>query len=147
MNALRIYRISNWFFRMKCYRLATLFQKINVILFKADISPSCTIKKGVVFGHFGMGLVINDCVTIEENVILYHNITIGRLRKYHDEYLECEIVIGSNTLVGANSMILVKKGLLSIGIECNIAAGSIVLQDVPSFSTFINPQTVKILNK
>src|SRR5690606_27498357 len=72
----------------------------------------------------GQGLVINSDVVIGNYVTLRHNTTIGSA---HESGL-CPI-ISDHVEVGANVVII---GNIKIGENSKIAAGSVVIKDVPS---------------
>ena len=106
---------------------------------------SCSIGKNVSFGHFGLGVVLSDAVTIKDNVIIYHGVTIGRSRGIDDTSANTfqGIVVGENTLIGAHAVILAKTPRMYIGANCEIGAGAVVFQDVPDNSIAVgNPAKI-----
>lgn len=87
------------------------------------------LKKNTVFDH-PFGIVIAQA-GFGNNCRIYQNVTIGgkygHKSKYPDDYPK----IGNNVTIYANSCII---GGISIGDNSVIAAGSVVLNDVPANS-------------
>ena len=79
----------------------------------------------------GQGLVINDSAIIGRNCILRHNTTIGVANTSLD-FKGSAPVIEDNVDIGAGAIIL---GAIRIGSGARIAAGSVVIKDVPRDST------------
>lgn len=76
--------------------------------------------------YHGIGLIVNGDVVIGNNVTLRHNTTIGNTKKGGKSP-----VIGNNVEVGANCVII---GDITIGDNAIIAAGSVVIKDVPEYT-------------
>lgn len=79
--------------------------------------------------YHGQGLVINDKTVIGNNCILRHNTTIG-VAKTDNDFGGQAPVIGSFVDIGAGAIIL---GNITIGDYACIAAGSVVIKDVPAY--------------
>lgn len=93
-------------------------------LWGIDIHPAAQLGKGIVIDH-GMGLVIGATAVIEDQVFLFHNVTLGGTGKSDGDR---HPKIHSNVLIGAGATIL---GNINVGPNANIAAGSVVLKEVP----------------
>lgn len=101
-----------------------------VIPATADIDPT------VVFAHKGLGVVIGHDTVIGPRTKILHNVTIGGRAG-----VRANPVIGSDVLVGAGAIIL---GAVTIGDGSVVAAGSVVLQNVPPGTMVAgNPAVVK----
>ena len=87
-----------------------------------DIYDTTCIGEGFNVYH-GHGLVINQATKIGNNVIVRHNTTIGAAKKGGKSP-----VIGDKVDIGANAVII---GNINIGENSVIAAGSVVIKDVP----------------
>lgn len=127
------YRIGSFFYRYRIPFIPNLMRRLCFLICNADVPPGCKIGKNVLFAHWGLGVVLNDLVELQDNVIIYQHVTIGRSRgidDHHPERLK-RIVIGKNTLVGAHAVILAKKEELIIGCNCEIGAGALVIDNVP----------------
>ncbi|MEZ8370504.1 serine O-acetyltransferase [Vibrio splendidus] len=95
------------------------------------ISPNAKFDKTLKLRH-PIGIVIGEGVKIEENVIIYQNVTIGadriggaRLGNYP--------VIGSGTTIFSGAVLI---GKIKIGKNCIIGANSVVTKDVPDNHIF-----------
>lgn len=99
-----------------------LYKLIIQWIMGVDLPDSTKIGKNFVIYH-GQGLVVNNQTIIGDNVILRHNTTIGNAKANGG----CPI-IANNVEVGANVVII---GEITIGANSVIAAGSVVLKNVP----------------
>lgn len=143
MDPLVFYRIGRWALAHNVPLLPRIVRRLCVMICSADIPLECNIGQNVVFAHFGIGVVLNGKLTIEDNVIIYHGVTIGRSRGIVDNNILQSIVIGRNTLIGAHAVILAKGVTLAIGRNCEIGAGAVVLQDMPDNSIAVgNPARI-----
>jgi len=88
-------------------------------------------------------IVIEDGVEFGPNVLVYdHDHDFRASGGLKDErYKFGEVVIGKNSWIGANSIIL--RGV-KIGENCVVAAGSIVSKDIPENSIYYNKRTSEI---
>lgn len=114
---------TNVFMRLIGIPVWLLYRFIFRWILGIDVPENVTIGKGLIVNH-GVGLVINPNVIIGDNVKLHQNTTIGS----KDSSGGCP-VIGDNVVIGANCVVL---GPIKIGNNSIIAAGSIVVKDVPS---------------
>ena len=87
------------------------------------ISKNAQFGSNLTFGH-PLSIVIGDGVKIGDGVLIYQNVTIG---KKNNQYP----TIGNNVIIFPNVVIV---GGISIGDNCVIGAGSVVLHDLPSNS-------------
>ncbi|MBQ3483056.1 MAG: serine O-acetyltransferase [Clostridia bacterium] len=95
-----------------------------------EIHPGATIGRGLVIDH-GSGVVIGETAEIGDNVTLYQGVTLGGTGK--DEGKR-HPTLGNGVLVGAGAKVL---GPLTIGDNAKIAAGAVVLDDIPADSTAV----------
>ncbi len=95
-----------------------------------EIHPGATIGRGLVIDH-GSGVVIGETAEIGDNCTLYQGVTLGGTGK--DEGKR-HPTLGNNVLVGAGAKVL---GPMKIGDNTKIAAGAVVLQEVPANSTAV----------
>lgn len=146
-NPMYLYKVSHFFYNHKLQKLANIVSRVNYFFTNADIPGAAVIGKNVVFAHHGSGVVLNSATIIKDNVIIYHNTTIGRQRGFIDK-VDCSnvsITINSGTLIGAGTIILAKNHLV-IGENVDIGAGSIIVKNVPDNSVVLPLQSV-IKNK
>lgn len=136
------FRLSNFFTKSKFLKILgfpirIVYKILFQWIFGIDIDDSTKIGFGLNVFH-GQSLIINKNVVIGNNVIVRHNTTIGVAR----ENGKCPI-IGNNVNIGSNSVII---GDIRIGNNSIIAAGSVVVKDVPECS-IVAGNPAKIIKK
>lgn len=95
-----------------------------------EIHPAAQIGKGLFIDH-GHGVVIGETTIIGDNVTLYQGVTLGGTGK---EKGKRHPTLQDNVMVGAGAKVL---GSFTIGENSKIAAGSVVLDEVPPNSTVV----------
>lgn len=95
-----------------------------------EIHPAATIGKGLVIDH-GMGVVIGETAEIGDNCTLYQGVTLGGTGK---DVGKRHPTLGHNVMVGAGAKVL---GPFRIGDNTKIAAGAVVLSEIPDQSTAV----------
>ena len=95
-----------------------------------EIHPAATIGKGFFIDH-GTGVVIGETTEIGDNVTIYQGVTLGGTGK---EIGKRHPTIGDNVMIGSGAKVL---GPIKIGNNSKVAAGAVVLNDVPSDSTAV----------
>lgn len=122
--------------------VARFLKNFNRVIFACDISYKADIAPTVVFPHQGLGCVIGDGVTIEDNTIVRQNVTIGG-RNVKGEYKYPHI--GKSVDIGTGAVIL---GDIRIGNNVRIGANAVVIADIPSDVTAVGiPAEIKKLNE
>jgi serine O-acetyltransferase len=102
---------------------ARLFSQISRFLTGIEIHPGAVIGKGLFIDH-GMGTVIGETVTIGDNCILFHNVTLGGTGKHGGKR---HPTVGNNVLIGANATIL---GPCVIGDNVKIGAETVIINRI-----------------
>jgi serine O-acetyltransferase len=123
-----IYRVSRFFFRCGVPLIPWILKIINRILFSVSLPPSVVVGKNVIFGYQGLGIVVHRHARLGNNIIISPNVVIGGRGKPGAP------VILDDVLIGAGACIL---GPIVIGKGAKIGANSVVLQDVPAYSTAV----------
>lgn len=95
-----------------------------------EIHPAAKIGKGLVIDH-GSGVVIGETAEIGDNCTIYQGVTLGGTGK---DVGKRHPTLGNNVMVGAGAKVL---GPLEIGDNTKIAAGAVVLENIPSDSTAV----------
>ncbi len=95
-----------------------------------EIHPGATIGRGLFIDH-GMGVVIGETAEIGDNCTLYQGVTLGGTGK---DVGKRHPTLGNNVLVGSGARVL---GPLIIADNCKIAAGAVVLANIPDNSTAV----------
>jgi len=93
-----------------------------------EIHPGATIGRRVFIDH-GMGVVIGETAVVDDDVSLLHEVTLGGTGKTSGDR---HPKVGRGVLIGAGAKIL---GSVKVGEGSKIAAGSVVLTDVPPHTT------------
>jgi len=127
-QAVQAYRIGHWLFADGRHDLAYFFQMRVSEAFGIDIHPAAQIGKGIMIDH-AHSIVIGETAVVGDNVSMLHSVTLGGTGKEDDDR---HPKIGNGVLIGAGAKVL---GNIEIGHCTRIAAGSVVLQDVPPCKT------------
>ena len=123
-QALQLYRLYHVLWIDGQQQLAVLLQNWGAIKYGIDIHPAANIGKAVFIDH-GIGVVIGSTAVIEDNVNLWHGVTLGStLTQAGDRHPK----IRSGATVCAGATIL---GNIEIGAGAIVAAASVVLKNVP----------------
>lgn len=124
------HKIAHRFYKMHLFFVARLISQISRWLTGIEIHPGATIGHGVFIDH-GMGVVIGETCEIGDNVLIYQNVTLGGTGK---DVGKRHPTIESNVMVGSGAKVL---GPITIGHDSKIGAGSVVLKDIPPYSTVV----------
>jgi serine O-acetyltransferase len=127
-QAIQAYRIAHFLWRSGRRDLAYFFQMRASEQFGVDIHPAAKIGKGIMIDH-AHSIVIGETAVVGDNVSMLHSVTLGGTGKEHDDR---HPKIGNGVLIGAGAKIL---GNITVGQCSRIAAGSVVLKDVPACKT------------
>lgn len=127
-HALQAHRVAHWLWHRDRRDLALLMQSRSSEIFQTDIHPAVRMGHGVFLDH-ATGFVAGETVVIEDDVSILQGVTLGGTG--HDGGLR-HPTIRRGTLIGADAAIL---GPVEIGAFSRVAAGSVVLEDVPACST------------
>ena len=127
-QALQSYRVAHWFWSQERKQLALYLQSQISEVFDVDIHPAARIGKGILIDH-GTSVVIGETAVVGDNVSLLHEVTLGGTGK---ESGDRHPKVGNGVMIGAGAKIL---GNIRIGEGSKIAAGSVVLSEVPPHST------------
>ncbi len=127
-QAIQAYRIGHWLWREGRKDMAYFFQMRISEVFGVDIHPNAKIGTGLMIDH-AHSIVIGETAVVGDNVSMLHSVTLGGTGKEDDDR---HPKINDGVLVGAGAKIL---GNISIGHCSRVAAGSVVLQDIPPCKT------------
>ncbi|MGC6500642.1 MAG: serine O-acetyltransferase [Henriciella sp.] len=126
--ALQTHRVANHLWSEGRETLAFHFQARASEKFGVDIHPATRIGRGVMLDH-ASGITIGETAIIGDNCSIMQGVTLGGTGK---EVGDRHPKIGSGVLVSVGAKVL---GNITIGDEAKIAAGSVVLRDVPARCT------------
>lgn len=80
LHALFWHRFSHYLYRHRLYLIAKMNAQFWRFITGIEIHPGATIGTGVFIDH-GMGIVIGETAEIEDDVVLFHGVTLGGLEK------------------------------------------------------------------
>ena len=126
--ALQAYRVAHTLWHQDRRLLAHHLQSRVSVVFDVDIHPAARVGRGVFIDH-ATGVVIGETATVEDDVVILHDVTLGGTGKQRGDR---HPKVGSGVFIGAGAKLL---GNIRVGQGAKIAAGSVVLSDVPSGST------------
>lgn len=127
-QAMQAYRIGHWLWTRGQHDLAYFFQMRVSEIFGIDIHPAARIGKGIMIDH-AHSIVIGETAVVGDNVSMLHSVTLGGTGKEEEDR---HPKIGDGVLIGAGAKVL---GNITVGQCSRIAAGSVVLSDVPACKT------------
>ncbi|NCO17724.1 MAG: serine O-acetyltransferase, partial [Alphaproteobacteria bacterium] len=127
-QAVQAYRVGHWLWGAGRTDLAYFVQMRVSEVFGVDIHPAAKIGRGVMIDH-AHSIVIGETAVVGDNVSMLHSVTLGGTGKQDGDR---HPKIGDGVMIGAGAKIL---GNIHVGHCSRIAAGSVVLQDVPACST------------
>ncbi len=122
--ALETYRFAHrlWLSGRKDFALYLQSQSSRV--FAVDIHPAARMGKGIMLDH-ATEIVIGETAVVGDNCSMLHGVTLGGTGNERDDR---HPKIGSGVMMGSGAKIL---GNIRIGDCVRVAAGSVVVQDVP----------------
>ncbi len=127
-QAVQAYRVGHWLWRQGRRDFAYFIQMRVSEVFGIDIHPAARIGKGIMIDH-AHSIVIGETAVVGDNVSMLHSVTLGGTGK---ETEDRHPKIGDGVLIGAGAKVL---GNIRIGNCSRIAAGSVVLEEVPPCKT------------
>ena len=127
-QAIQAYRIAHWLWIEGRRDLARFFQMRVSEVFGVDIHPAARIGKGIMIDH-AHSIVIGETATVGDNVSMLHSVTLGGTGKEEEDR---HPKIGDGVLIGAGAKVL---GNIRVGKCSRVAAGSVVLEEVPPCKT------------
>ncbi|MEX0859825.1 MAG: serine O-acetyltransferase, partial [Cucumibacter sp.] len=123
-QALQTYRLAHALWGRGRRDFALYLQSRSSQVFQIDIHPAARIGQGLMLDH-GTGIVVGETASIADHVSILHEVTLGGTGKEHQDR---HPKIGEGVLIGAGAKIL---GNIRVGDNARVAAGSVVLKDVP----------------
>lgn len=127
-QAIQAYRIAHWLWTNDRPDMSYFIQMRTSEVFGIDIHPNAKIGDGIMIDH-AHSIVIGETAIVGNDVSMLHSVTLGGTGKEDDDR---HPKIGNGVLIGAGAKVL---GNITVGGCSRIAAGSVVLQDVPPCKT------------
>jgi serine O-acetyltransferase len=130
LHAVWFYRMNHWLWNHHLFLLGRFLSQAARFLTGIEIHPGAKIGRRLFIDH-GVGVVIGETAIVGDDVTLYQGVTLGGTGKEHGKR---HPTIEDNVVVGGGAKIL---GNITVGKNCRIGAGSVVLRSVPVDSTVV----------
>lgn len=127
-QAVQAYRIAHWLWGKGRTSMAQFIQMRSSEVFGVDIHPGAVVGRGIMIDH-AHSIVIGETAVVGDNVSMLHSVTLGGTGKADgDRHPKIE----NGVLIGAGAKVL---GNIRVGYCSRIAAGSVVLKEIPPCKT------------
>jgi serine O-acetyltransferase len=130
LHAVWFYRLNHWLWNHRLFLLGRWLSQVARLLTGIEIHPGAVIGRRLFIDH-GMGAVIGETSVVGNDVTLYQGVTLGGTGK---EQGKRHPTIEDHVVVGGGAKIL---GNITVGKNCRIGAGSVVVRSVPPDSTVV----------
>lgn len=130
LHAVLAHRAAHYLHGKKHFFAARAISQVARGLTGIEIHPGAKIGKGVFIDH-GCAVVIGETAEVGDNCTIYQGVTLGGTGKHCGKR---HPTLGNDVMVGAGAKVL---GPFKIGDHAKIAAGAVVLKEVPSDSTAV----------
>jgi serine O-acetyltransferase len=130
LHAVWFYRIDHWLWNQHFFLLGRLLSQFARFLTGVEIHPGAQIGRRLFIDH-ASGVVIGETAIVGDDVTLYQGVTLGGTGK---EQGKRHPTIEDGVVAGSGAKIL---GNITVGKNCRIGAGSVVLRSVPEDSTVV----------
>lgn len=124
------HRIAHWLYEHGHFFLARWVSQHGRHKTGIEIHPGARIGRCLFIDH-GMGIVFGETCEIGDNCTIYHGVTLGGTGK---DTGKRHPTIGNNVMIGAGAKVL---GPFKVGDNSNIAAGAVVLDEIPPDCTAV----------
>lgn len=130
VHAVLYHRAAHWLFRRRFFFLARCVSQWSRFWTGIEIHPGAKIGRRLVIDH-GMGIIIGETTEIGDDCLLYQGVTLGGTGKDQGKR---HPTLGNHVLVGSGAKVL---GPFTVGDNARIAAGAVVLREVPPNCTAV----------
>lgn len=117
------HRMAHWLWNHKFKLVARVWSNLTRTATGIEIHPGATIGRRFFIDH-GMGVVIGETSVIGDDVMMYHDVTLGA-RSY--KKAKRHPTVGNGVVIGAGARII---GDVTIGSNAVIGANTLITQDV-----------------
>lgn len=125
---LQIHRVAHEMWKSGRVMAASFLQSRVSEIFAMDIHPGARVGESILVDH-ATGIVIGETAVVGDGVSILQGVTLGGTGKVDGDR---HPKVGNGVLLSAGSQII---GNIRIGDNAKVAAGSVVLEDVPSYAT------------
>ena len=127
-HALQAHRVAHWLWTGGRRAMALYLQNRISTVLAVDIHPAARLGRGIMIDH-GTGVVIGETTVIENDVSILQDVTLGGTGK---ETGDRHPKVREGAMIGAGAKVL---GNIEVGCCARVAAGSVVLENVPPCTT------------
>ena len=147
VKAIFFHRIANFFSKAGLTLIARIVSQFSRFLTGIEIHPAAKIGKNFFIDH-GMGVVIGETSEIEDNVTLYHSVTLGgispSINSGGQRGIKRHPILKNNVVVGSGAQVL---GPIIVGEFAKIGANAVVTRDVPEHAIMVGVPAKNIKTK
>ena len=147
VKAIFFHRIANFFSKARFALIARIISQSSRFLTGIEIHPAAKIGKNFFIDH-GMGVVIGETAEIEDNVTLYHSVTLGGIspstNSGEQRGIKRHPTLKNNVVVGSGAQVL---GPILVGEFAKIGANAVVTRDVPEHAIMVGVPAKNIKTK
>jgi len=147
VKAIFFHRIANFFSKAGFTLIARIVSQSSRFLTGIEIHPAVKIGKNFFIDH-GMGVVIGETSEIEDNVTLYHSVTLGgispSINSGEQRGIKRHPTLKNNVVVGSGAQVL---GPIIVEEFAKIGANAVVTRDVPEHAIMVGVPAKNIMTK
>ena len=147
VKAIFFHRIANFFSKAGFVLVARIVSQFSRFLTGIEIHPAAKIGKNFFIDH-GMGVVIGETSEIDDNVTLYHSVTLGgispSINSGEQRGVKRHPTLKNNVVVGSGAQVL---GPIIVGEFAKIGANAVVTRDVPEHAIMVGVPAKNIKTK
>ncbi len=147
VKAIFFHRIANFFSKAGFALIARIVSQFSRFLTGIEIHPAAKIGKNFFIDH-GMGVVIGETSEIEDNVTLYHSVTLGgispSINSGEQRGVKRHPTLKNNVVVGSGAQVL---GPIIVAEFAKIGANAVVTRDVPEHAIMVGVPAKNIKTK
>lgn len=125
---LQIHRVAHEMWKTGRVMAASFLQSRVSEIFAMDIHPGARVGESILVDH-ATGMVIGETAVVGDGVSILQGVTLGGTGKIDGDR---HPKVGDGVLLSAGAQII---GNIRIGDNAKVAAGSVVLDDVPAYAT------------
>src|SRR5262249_27718492 len=137
LHAILFHRVAHALYRLHVPVLPRLISQIaRIVTGGIEIHPGARIGRRFFIDH-GTGVVIGETAQIGDNVMLYHQVTLGATgwwKRHDDGRVKRHPTIEDNVTIGVGASIL---GPITIGHDSKIGAMALVVESLPPHSVVV----------
>lgn len=130
IKAVIFHRAAHFFYIHNHKFIARMISQFSRFWTGIEIHPGAVVGRGLFIDH-GMGVIIGETTIIGNDCTIYQGVTLGGTGK---EKGKRHPTLGNNVMVGSGAKVL---GPFTVGDNSKIAAGAVVLSQVPPDSTCV----------